>query len=257
MKVRAIRAWLEEYMIEVLIQVAAGSCEKALYNEQTLEYRETRRTAQPYPYPYGFIVGTSAADGDCVDCYLMTHDPLKAGTIVACEPVGLLEQDEGGEVDHKVLAALPGQDVALGQGLVQELQDFISALFASYPDVRVCVGPLLPREAALQHLQEHASKTVASLFQDEPTRWGLRGDPYLWREMKATLGSTTYPGAEEQLTALLEQTYQQLTGTPLSHHDPVFVERFSHGGMSSGSVSPQFWAETAIPLLRARYRDTK
>jgi hypothetical protein len=100
-------------------------------------------------------------------------------------------------------------------------------------------------------------KTVASLFQEAPTRWGLRGDPYLWQEMQATLGSHAYPSTEGQLTVLIEQTYQQLTGAPLSNHDPVFVERYSHGGMSSGSVSPQFWAETAIPLLRARYRDAK
>jgi inorganic pyrophosphatase len=91
------------------IQVAGGSCEKKLYNERTLECRETRRTARPYPYPYGFIIGTSAADGGCVDCYLITQDRLKAGTIVACEPVGLLEQDEGGEVDHKVLAVCPAR----------------------------------------------------------------------------------------------------------------------------------------------------
>jgi hypothetical protein len=74
--------------------------------------------------------------------------------------------------------------------------------------------------------------------------------------MKATLGSYDYPDIEEQLIALLEQTYQQLTGMPLSHHEPFFIERFSHGGMSSGYVSPQFWEEIAIPLLRARYRDT-
>jgi ABC-type molybdenum transport system ATPase subunit/photorepair protein PhrA len=50
---------------------------------------------------------------------------------------------------------------------------------------------------------------------------------------------------------------QHLMGTPLTNRDPIFVERFSHGGMSSGYVSPQFWAETAIPLLRARYRNTQ
>ena len=101
------------------------------------------------------------------------------------------------------------------------------------------------------------AQTLAHLFQDEPRTWGLRGDPHLWREMKATLGSSAYPSTEEQLTALLEQTYQDLTGIPLSHQEPFFVERFSYGGMSSGYVSPQFWAKTAIPLLRARYRDAK
>ena len=99
-------------------------------------------------------------------------------------------------------------------------------------------------------------KTIARLFQEEPTRWGLRGDPNLWQEMQATLASHAYPGTEAQLTELLEQTYQQLTGALLSNYDPVFVERYSHGGMSSGYVSPPFWAETAIPLLQARYRAT-
>jgi hypothetical protein len=94
------------------------------------------------------------------------------------------------------------------------------------------------------------------VFDDEPARWGLRGDPYLWQEMQATLGRHIYPSTEEQHTTLLEHTYQQLTGAPLTRRDRVFVERYSHGGMSGGYVSPQFWAETAIPLLRARYRDT-
>ena len=141
-------------MIKVLIQVEAGSRERNLYDEKTLEFKGKHQISRPFPYPYGFIIGTSAADGDCVDCYIITRDKLQAGSIVECEPVALLLQDEDGEVDHKILAALPSQDVVLGQELLQELQDFIYAIFANYPDMRVRVGPLLPREAALHHLQE-------------------------------------------------------------------------------------------------------
>jgi len=72
---------------------------------------------------------------------------------VECEPIGLLEQDEDGEVDHKVLAAMPGQEVELSQRLLKELQDFIYTVFAKFPDMHVRVGPILPREAALQHIQ--------------------------------------------------------------------------------------------------------
>ena len=140
-------------MIQVLIQVAAGSCDRNFYDESTLEYLETRHGSRPYPYPYGFIIGTSAADGDCVDCYLITSDQVTSGTIVECEPVGLLLQDEDGEIDHKVLAAMPGQDVVLEPELVQELQEFIYAIFAKYPNMEVRVGPILSREAALNHLQ--------------------------------------------------------------------------------------------------------
>ena len=140
-------------MIQVCIEVAAGSCERHVYNEKTLEYKGTRRASRPYPYAYGFILGTRAADGGNVDCYLITDERLKSGTIVECEPIGLLEQDEDGEVDHKVLAAIPGQEVEVGQALLQELRDFIYAVFARFPDVCVRVGRLLPPEAALQHLQ--------------------------------------------------------------------------------------------------------
>ena len=141
-------------MIQVLIQVAAGSYDRKYYNESTLEYLETRHISQPYPYPYGFIVGTSAADGDSVDCYLITSAKVSAGSIVECEPVGLLLQDEDGEIDHKVLATLPGQDIVLGEALLWELQEFIDAVFAQYPDMVVRVGPILSREAALDYLEK-------------------------------------------------------------------------------------------------------
>lgn len=97
---------------------------------------------------------------------------------------------------------------------------------------------------------------LSRLFQERPWHWGLRGDPYLWDELAATLGDHAYPETEEALVALLAQTYEQLTGAPLTAPSPVYVERYSHGGMSSGHVSPQFWGEIAVPMLRARYRDT-
>lgn len=140
-------------MLQVFIEAEVGSCNRHLYNEQTLEYKGTRRVARPYPYPYGFIMGTSGADGGNVDCYLITNERLTSGTIVECEPLALLEQHEDGEVDHKILAAIPGQDVEVGQELLQELRDFIYAVFAEFPEARVRVGPLLPREAALHHIQ--------------------------------------------------------------------------------------------------------
>lgn len=149
-------------MIKVLIQVEAGSRDKYFYNERTLEYRETHHVSQPYPYPYGFIVGTSAEDGDAVDCYIITRDRLKSGEIVECEPIGLLEQNEDGEIDHKVLAAIPGQDVELGQELLKELQDFIYAVFAKFPEVHVRVGHILPQEAALNHIQEFRDSESSS-----------------------------------------------------------------------------------------------
>lgn len=144
-------------MIRVLIQAEAGHCDQKIYDECTLQYLRTQHRPRPYPYPYGFIVGTLASDGDCVDCYLITRDPVRAGTIVECEPVGLLQQDENGEADHKVLATIPGQQAELGQEMLDELQEFITAIFAADPSARVRVGPILPKEAALHHLEASRS----------------------------------------------------------------------------------------------------
>jgi inorganic pyrophosphatase len=142
-------------MIQMLIEAEAGSRDKNLYNEKTLELRETRHILQPYPYPYGFIIGTRAEDGDAVDCYLITKDKLKAGNIVECEPIGLLEQFEDDEIDHKVLAALPGENVESTPELLKELQDFIYGVFAHFPEIQIRVGIIHPKEAALRHIQNY------------------------------------------------------------------------------------------------------
>jgi hypothetical protein len=154
-------------MIKVCIQVAAGSSDVHIYNEKTLDFKGTVRISKPYPYPYGFILGTTAEDGDNLDCYLITGEDMVPGAIVECEPIGLLEQHEGEEVDHKILAALPGLDVTLSPGLLQKLQDFIYAVFTDFPETRVRVGPLLPRAAALRHIQAHRSDNRILLYWNE------------------------------------------------------------------------------------------
>ena len=140
-------------MIKVLIQVAGGSSERRIYNECTLEYKETRSNLPPFPYPYGFVLGTRAPDGDSVDCYLITDENLQAGSIVECDPVGLLEQMEDEEVDHKILAVLPGQHAELNQELAEKFRRFISQVFVKFPDINIKVGNILPREEALHHIE--------------------------------------------------------------------------------------------------------
>jgi hypothetical protein len=93
---------------------------------------------------------------------------------------------------------------------------------------------------------------VAALFQDEPRQWGLRGDPYLWREMREHLEGVGCPATPERLASIIEEAFEELTGFPISHADPIYLEKYSHGGMSSGYVNPKFWRETAVPLLQAR-----
>jgi hypothetical protein len=97
-------------------------------------------------------------------------------------------------------------------------------------------------------------RKLSQLFEEVPARWNLRGDPYLWREMKDTVDNYKYADTEEEFRALVEQIFEQLTGASLKNREPIFVERYSHGGISSGYVSPEFWRKQILPLLLERYR---
>ena len=141
-------------MIRVVIQAEAGSPEKMRYDEKTLRPIEVGRVFRPYPYPYGFVVATTAADGDNVDCYIVGDDDLKSGSIVDCEVVGLLEQVESGEPDHKVLAVVAGQKAVLPDGVFEVLEEFIYAVFSQYPDCVVCVGPIRSRDVVVRYVRE-------------------------------------------------------------------------------------------------------
>ncbi|MGG6296193.1 hypothetical protein ACQ4M4_17530 [Leptolyngbya sp. AN02str] len=95
-------------------------------------------------------------------------------------------------------------------------------------------------------------KTVGDLFEKTPRQWGLRGDPHLWSAMRDRFANTPIPAIASDLETLIEQAFEELTGKPISTPDLFYDERFAHGGMSSGCISPPFWRDTAIPMLKAR-----
>lgn len=90
---------------------AAGSNQKHYHDEKTLEWKSVATVSIAYPFPYGFIVGTSADDGCNVDCFVLTDRPLRTGQVVDCQVGGLMEQLEDGHEDHNLLAVLPASPV--------------------------------------------------------------------------------------------------------------------------------------------------
>lgn len=92
------------------------------------------------------------------------------------------------------------------------------------------------------------------LFQEWTASWGLRGDPYLWEEMKDLLSREPLPASVNQLIALLERAFEQIVGCALSTpKKSVYVDRFDHGGMSSGHVCFEFWRDRVFPELQGKY----
>ncbi len=99
-------------------------------------------------------------------------------------------------------------------------------------------------------------RTLEDLFQPAPTGWGLRGDPMLWQDMRAVLTGRPLPASAPELRDLLEQSFAVLTGHRIdTGQNPLKITAYKRpaGGMSNGMVSPEFWRETAIPLIEQRF----
>jgi hypothetical protein len=95
---------------------------------------------------------------------------------------------------------------------------------------------------------------LSKIFEDEPTQWGLRGDPHLWLEMGRSFDHCALPSSISALVNLIEIRFLELTGSPLDGIEDLYLARFAHGGMSSGMIARQgFWIQKAIPLLVQRY----
>ena len=140
--------------MQVFIENQAGSRRKNIYDERTLKHVRTVDVSASYPYPYGFVIGTISGDDDAVDCFVLTSEPLIAGTTLECDPIGLLEQVEDGEVDHKILAVPSGGSATIDDAVVAALKEFISGVFSHVPDKRMEIGRLLDRDAAENYLRQ-------------------------------------------------------------------------------------------------------
>ena len=101
------------------------------------------------------------------------------------------------------------------------------------------------------------SPTLDALFARKPRRWGLRGDPFLWQEMRERFVGWPIPESGEELELTVAEAFLSLAGQPISAEESVFVERLEHGGMSGGHVWPRFWREIALPLLVKRAAKSK
>jgi inorganic pyrophosphatase len=133
----------------VFVENPAGARTKHIYDEKRLVLRGTKQVSRPYPFPYGFIVGTTAPDGDSVDCFIIT------GRLVDCGVWGLMEQSEDGIIDHNVLVVPRGEAFDFNDARRRALVEFVEHVFDGEPDKRVTAGRFLDATAARAYIAEH------------------------------------------------------------------------------------------------------
>lgn len=92
--------------ISCIVEIPKDTNTKYEYNENLEVFELTRCLVSSLKYPinYGFITQTIALDNDPLDVLIFNHDPIDRGSLVKCRPLGILEFEDEGEIDNKLLA---------------------------------------------------------------------------------------------------------------------------------------------------------
>lgn len=128
-------------LINVLIEIAAGSKNKYEYDKDIQAFALDRvlYSSVKYPYDYGFVPNTLADDGDPLDGMVLIDEPTFAGCIIAARPIGMLEMIDGGDRDEKILC-VPDKDprythVKSLKDVAPHRLDEIAEFFRSYKNL--------------------------------------------------------------------------------------------------------------------------
>jgi len=138
--------------IKVIIECEAGSNLKNVFDESTLEDKESFAVSRAYPFPYGFIPNTKSGDSDCLDCFVLTKKPLKTKSAVDAEVVGMFEQFETRDgvkkEDHNILARLKDEDFEINDEIKNILKDFVLHAWDHRVGKKVEIGNFYGKEEA-------------------------------------------------------------------------------------------------------------
>lgn len=135
--------YAEDKIINTVVEISKGSMLKVEYDRKRkvmiLDRVEPRIFAKPCNY--GFIPGTLDDDGDELDTLIITEEPLPNGVVVSATVIGVLEFEDGGEMDHKVIC-VPADDRDSGDRILslsdlgEQLQKQIEHHFSHYKDLK-------------------------------------------------------------------------------------------------------------------------
>jgi inorganic pyrophosphatase len=134
---------LDGYKINTVIEIPERSMLKIEYNREkcTFELDRVEPVIFAKPSNYGFIPGTLDDDGDELDTLLVSPEPIPTGVVVEAKVLGVLNFEDGGEQDHKVVC-VPATDYDSGER-IQTLDDLgevwknkIEYHFSTYKDLK-------------------------------------------------------------------------------------------------------------------------
>lgn len=105
-------------LINVVIEIPEGSMLKVEYRRQTATFELDRVEPNIFAKPasYGFIPQTLDDDGDELDVLVACAEPLPMGMHLQARIIGVMNFEDDGEMDHKVIA-VPADDRNTGDAI--------------------------------------------------------------------------------------------------------------------------------------------
>ncbi len=109
---------LENQTINTVVEIPKGSMLKVEYNREKCTFELDRVEPEIFAKPtnYGFIPGTLDEDGDELDTLIICPESLPLGVVLEARIVGVLNFEDDGEMDHKVIC-VPADDRDSGDSI--------------------------------------------------------------------------------------------------------------------------------------------
>jgi inorganic pyrophosphatase len=124
-------------VLRVVIETPAGSRTKYSWDPALKLFRASKvmPLGMTFPYDFGFVPGTKAADGDPLDALVLADAPLGLGCLVECRVLGAIEVETDGERNDRLIVvpriSLVGASwhhlADLGERMVAEITSFLES----------------------------------------------------------------------------------------------------------------------------------
>lgn len=153
--------------INVVIEIPAGSSHKIEWNRDlaVMQLDRVEPTIFAKPTNYGFIPQTLDEDGDELDALIITNEPLPTGIFMTAKIIGVMEFEDDGEVDDKIIV-VPADDRHTGNA-IQKLEDLPEQLikqiehhFSHYKDLKKPGSTVVKGFAGIDRAKEIVHESI-------------------------------------------------------------------------------------------------
>lgn len=116
------------------MEIPKGSEKKYEYDEKLGEFKLDFifTGGFHFPFAYGLVPETLADDGDHLDAFIITDEPLKQGDVVQVKPIGVIDLLDRGQGDNKILCVPAASPDAKKYQTIEDLDFDYTKLFTEF-----------------------------------------------------------------------------------------------------------------------------